>query len=203
MNRAFLLLVVFSSGMSVLAAELTASRLVAPYFGTSLVVWANVIGLTLLYLTLGYVLGGRWADAQPRPGLLYGIVLAGGAAILILPLVAPPFLGSLLGTFATVSGGLILGSFLGLLVLLALPVTLLACVSPFAIRLSMRDVRASGGVAGNVYALSTLGSILGTLLPVLWMIPVWGTRSTFLFFGGLLVALGLIGLALPPLRRAI
>lgn len=196
MHALFLRLVVFSSGMSVLAAELAASRLTAPYFGTSLVVWANVIGLTLLYLTLGYVLGGRWADAHPRARVLYAIVLLGAASIVLLPFVGPAVLSLLLRSFAPLSGGLIVGSFLGLLVLLAAPVTLLGMVSPFAIRLLVTDVRTSGGVAGRIYALSTVGSILGTLLPVLWTIPVWGTRNTFLAFGGWLVLLSVIGLAL-------
>lgn len=201
MVRAYLLLVAFGSGMAVLGVELTASRLVAPHFGTSLVVWANLIGLTLLYLTLGYVVGGRLADARPEPRLLYLIVLAAGAGTLLLPFAGPPFLGAMLGLSAGLPAGLLLGSLVGLLLLLAVPVGLMGMVSPFVIRLLMEEVERAGNVAGGVYAVSTLGSMLGAVLPVLWMIPVWGTRSTFLSFGALLVGLGVVGLALGRGRR--
>lgn len=192
--RPYLLLVAFSGGMSVLAVQLSASRLLAPYFGTTLVVWANLIGLTLLYLTAGYVLGGRLADARPAPGLLYGIFLLAGLAIVLLPLLAPPLLEVLLRLSTGLPAGLFAGSFLAALLLLALPVGLLGTVSPFVIRLLLSTVETAGSLAGWVYAISTLGSLVGTVLPVLWMLPVWGTRNTLLAFGGLLVLLGVLGL---------
>ena len=190
----YLLFTVFVSGMTTLAVELSASRLLDPYFGTSNVVWANLIGLILVYLTVGYFVGGRLADRYPRPEVLYAIT--GTAAVLIglVPFVARPVLLLASRGFATYSVGLLLGSFIGVLLLFALPVTLLGFVSPFAIRLAMRDVRSAGDIAGGVYGISTLGSILGTFAPVLVLIPNIGTRYTFLFFAGLLLLVSIGGL---------
>ncbi|MER3515055.1 MAG: spermine synthase, partial [Chloroflexota bacterium] len=86
---------------------------------------------------------------------------------------------------------MVFGSFASVLILFALPVTLLGCIAPFAIRLALRDVRDAGHVAGRLYALSTLGSILGTFAPVLILIPSIGTARTFLVFAGLLLLIAL------------
>jgi len=96
--------------------------------------------------------------------------------------------------FATYSVGLLVGSFVGVLLLFAVPVTLLGFVSPFAIRLAMQDVRSAGNIAGQIYGISTLGSILGTFTPVLVFIPNIGTRYTFLFFACLLLLVSMGGL---------
>ena len=198
----YLLFTVFISGMVTLAVELSASRLLDPYFGTSNVVWANLIGLILAYLSVGYLVGGRLADRYPRPEVLYGIT--GTAAVLVglVPFVARPVLLLASRGFATYSVGLLLGSFVGVLLLFALPVTLLGFVSPFAIRLAMQDVRSAGDIAGVVYGISTLGSILGTFAPVLVLIPNVGTRYTFLFFAGLLLLVSIGGLVRARSRAA-
>lgn len=191
-----LYLAVFSSGMTTLAVELTASRLLGNVFGTSNLVWANVIGLILLYLTVGYFVGGWLADRSPRHVTLYRIIAWGAFLSGLVPLVARPVLQAAAGAVAGFQAGIAIGSFIAVLVLFALPVTLLGCVSPFAIRLAVRGVEQSGKVAGRMYALSTLGSLLGTFLPVLYFIPEAGTARTFLYFSGYLLAVGLLGLAL-------
>ncbi len=190
----YLLFTVFISGMTTLAVELSASRLLDPFFGNSNVVWANLIGLILVYLTVGYFVGGRLADRHPRSEVLYGIT--GTAAVLVglVPFVARPVLLLASRGFATYSVGLLVGSFVGVLLLFALPVTLLGFVSPFAIRLAMRDVSSAGDIAGGIYGISTLGSILGTFAPVLILIPNIGTRYTFLFFASLLLVVSIGGL---------
>lgn len=194
-GRSYLLLTVFISGMTTLAVELTASRLLAPYFGDSNLVWANLIGLILIYLTAGYFLGGRLADRYPRPAGLYQIVAWAAFLVGVVPLAARPLLSRIGGgLLETAQLDVLLGSFLGVLALFALPVTLLGCVSPYAIRLAVQDVERAGNVAGGVYALSTLGSILGTFLPVLVLVPAVGTRATFFIFAGLLLLLALAGL---------
>ncbi len=198
----YLLFTVFISGMTTLAVELSASRLLDPYFGTSNVVWANLIGLILVYLSVGYFIGGRLADRYPHPRVLYSIT--GVAAVLIgaVPFIARPVLLLASRGFATYSAGLLLGSFIGVLLLFALPVTLLGFVSPFAIRLAMRDVRSAGDIAGRIYGISTLGSILGTFAPVLILIPNIGTRYTFLLFAGLLLLVSIGGLVRARSRLA-
>lgn len=190
----YLLLTVFISGMTTLAVELSASRLLDPYFGTSNVVWANLIGLILVYLTVGYFLGGRLADRYPQTEILYGITGTAALWVGLVPFVARPVLLLASRGFATYSIGLLVGSFVGVMLLFAVPVTLLGFVSPFAIRLAMQDVRSAGNIAGQIYGISTLGSILGTFAPVLILIPNIGTRYTFLFFACLLLLVSIGGL---------
>jgi spermidine synthase len=185
--------------MASLGIEFGASRLLAPYFGTSLYVWGVLIGLILVYLSVGYVIGGRLADRHPQADLLYQITAWAGLWIGVIPLVSYPILLASQQGFRDLSVGLVAGTLLAVVLLFAVPVTLLGCVSPFAIRLLLKDVATGGNTAGRVYALSTVGSILGTFLPVFWFIPTYGTRPTVEAFGLALVAIS--ALALWPRRR--
>jgi spermidine synthase len=185
---------VLVSGMSSLAIEFGAARLLAPYFGTSLYVWGTLIGLVLIYLSIGYVIGGRMADRRPSASLLFQLTAWAGLWIGLIPLVAYPILLASQQGFATLSAGLFLGTLLGVILLFAVPTILLGCVSPFAIRLRLRDVHTGGNTAGAVYALSTGGSILGTFLPVFWLIPSFGTRPTLVVFSVALLLISVAGL---------
>lgn len=191
---AFLYFVVFISGMTTLAIELTASRLLGSVFGTSNLIWANVIGLMLLYLTVGYFIGGRWADRSPYARTLYRIIIWGAFLSAIIPLISRPVLSAAAAAVAGAQAGLALGSFASVIVLFAIPVTLLGTVSPFAIRLAVDDKQTAGSISGRIYAISTLGSLLGTFLPTLFIIPEVGTFGTFLLFAGILYVVGWIGL---------
>ncbi|HJW84533.1 MAG TPA: fused MFS/spermidine synthase [Anaerolineae bacterium] len=202
MNTRYLLLTVFASGLATLAVELSASRLIEPYFGTSNLIWATLIGLILLYLSAGYTLGGRWADRSPRADVLYRIVAWAAFLIGLVPFVAHPILSLAAAGFADFNAALLAGSFLSALILLSAPITLLGCVSPFAVRLAVDDVSRAGNAAGRVYAISTIGSFFGTFLPVLVLIPAIGTRSTFVALSLSLMAVGLIGLGRRALRLA-
>jgi predicted membrane-bound spermidine synthase len=177
---------VFGAGIGALATEITASRLLAPYFGSSTIVWANLIGIVLGALALGYWLGGRVADRHPRPSLLGFIVLASAVCVAVIPFVAKPFLDLTVEGLDEASVGAVVGSFLAVLLLCAPAVVLLGMVSPFAIRLAVRDVETAGAVAGRLYALSTAGSLLGVFLPALVLIPAVGTQRTFLVVAALL-----------------
>ena len=194
-----LLPLVFVSGMTSLGVEFGASRLLAPYFGTSLYVWGVLIGLILIYLSAGYVIGGRLADRHPRDEVLYQITAWAGLWIGLIPLVSYPILLVSQQGFKELSVGLVAGTLLAVVLLFAIPVILLGCVSPFAIRLLLKDVETGGNTAGRVYALSTAGSILGTFLPVFWFIPTYGTRPTLVGFGLALVVISVAGLW--PRRR--
>lgn len=180
--------IVFVAGMATLGVELTASRLLGNVFGTSNIVWANVIGLILLYLTVGNYWGGRWADHAPRLTLFLQIILWAAFLSALIPLVGHPIIRTAANAFAQFEAALALGSFVAILVLFALPITLLGMVSPFAIRLSVQEISSAGSVAGRIYAISTVGSLVGTFLPVLLLVPTLGTTATFIFFGGLLFA---------------
>lgn len=198
-NLRLLLPLVFVSGMASLGVEFGASRLLAPYFGTSLYVWGVLIGLVLIYLSAGYVIGGRLADKRPHHEVLYQITAWAGLWIGVIPLVSYPILLLSQQGFKELSAGLVAGTLFAVVLLFAVPVILLGCVSPFAIRLLLKDVETGGNTAGRVYALSTAGSILGTFLPVFWFIPSYGTRPTLEGFGLALVLISITGLW--PRRR--
>src|SRR5579859_6954535 len=185
--------------MASLGVEFGAARLLAPYFGTSLYVWGVLIGLVLIYLSAGYVIGGRLADRHPDDALLYQLTAWAGLWIGVIPLVSYPILLASQQGFKDLSVGLVAGTLLAVVLMFAVPVVLLGCVSPFAIRLLLKDVETGGNTAGRVYALSTVGSILGTFLPVFWFIPTYGTRPTLEGFGLVLVLVSVAGLW--PRRR--
>ncbi len=193
-SQPLLLLVVFTGGMSGLAMEMLASRLLTPYFGSSQLIWAVLIGLVLIYLTVGYYVGGRLADRFPRPALLYQIVAIGGFLFALIPWLAQPILGWSLSAFASSSVSGFVGALVAVIALFAVPMILMGMVSPFAIRLSLYNVGGGGKVAGSLYALSTVGSIVGTFLPVLFLIPAYGTARTLLMFAAALVLVAGLGL---------
>jgi spermidine synthase len=177
---------VFIAGASTMSTEMCASRLLAPFFGASILVWANIIGLILIYLAVGYFVGGRVADRYPSMTVMARLMLVAAAAIAVLPFIAQPFLSAAVDAFASTSVGAFLGSFFAVMLLFSVPVTLLGMASPFAVWLGVRTVEEAGEVAGRMYALSTMGSILGTFVPVALLIPEIGTRRTMLGSAALL-----------------
>jgi spermidine synthase len=179
---------VFFAGIGSMATEMCASRLLAPYYGSSTMIWANIIGLILIALSIGYVLGGRLADRYPSPRVLGAVVLAGAILIAIIPFVERPFLNVTIRGIDSVSTGAVIGSFFASVVLFVPAVLLLGMVTPFAIRIGMRDVDKAGSTAGHIFALSTAGSLLGTFLPALVTIPLIGTQRTLLGTAALIAA---------------
>jgi spermidine synthase len=170
--------VAFLVGGATLSTEICASRLLAPYFGASTVVWANIIGLTLAYLALGYWLGGRLADRRPQPRVLAEILLVAAAALVVTPFAARPLLRWAVEGVDSVAVGSVVGSFFAALALFAIPVTALGAAAPFLVRLALQRVDEAGRVAGRLYALSTAGSFAGTFLAALVAIPLVGTQRT-------------------------
>ncbi|HEY8740122.1 MAG TPA: fused MFS/spermidine synthase [Candidatus Dormibacteraeota bacterium] len=193
-----LLLVAFVGGLTSLGLEIAASRLLAPYFGTSTYIWGALIGLILLYLTVGYYVGGAAADRWPRPDYLYAVTAVAAIMVLLIPVVSRPIL--LFSEHALNPGpgagynvpGFV-GALVAVIVLFAPSVILLGMVSPWVIRLRVGTVAESGRAAGQVYALSTAGSILGAFLPAFWWVPSYGTRATILGLGGVLLLVSLLG----------
>ncbi|MET0305609.1 MAG: fused MFS/spermidine synthase [Solirubrobacterales bacterium] len=183
---------VFVVGAASLGAEIAAARLLAPYFGASTIVWANTIGVVLVALSVGYWLGGRYADRHPHMRGLCLVVLVAAALIAAVPFAARPFLGFSVDAFDTVSVGGFAGSLFGVLVLVAVPVTLLGAASPWAVRLAVSDREHAGEVVGRLYAISTAGSLCGTMIAALLLIPMLGTQRTFLVFA---LALALVAVA--------
>jgi spermidine synthase len=194
--KRYLYLTVFVSGMTTLGIEFAASRLLGSVFGTSNLVWASIIGLILIYLTVGYTLGGRWADKDPSQIKFFTLLTWGAFTAGVVPFIARPVLYAAADAFDQLQIGVLLGSFSAVLVLLVVPVTLLGTVTPFAIRLVLTDTQEAGTTSGRIYAISTLGSFLGTFTPDLLLIPWVGTRWTFVIFSLLLSLIGLTGLYL-------
>jgi len=192
-------LLVFVVGTGSLGAEIAAVRLLAPYFGASTIVWANTIGIVLVALSVGYWLGGRLADRRPHMRGLCLLALAAAALLALVPFAADPLLDVAVEALDEISAGAFLGSLFAVLVLVAVPVLLLGAVSPYAIRLAVSKVEEAGTVAGRLYALSTAGSLVGTLVSALVLIPLVGTRRTFLIFALAIAVVAVWGLR--PVRR--
>ncbi len=179
--------VVFAAGVATLAAEIAAQRLIAPAFGASTVVWANTIAVVLLALAGGYWLGGRLADRHPHVRGLALTALLGAGLVALIPLAAIPLLGLTEDRMGELGGSLLV-----VLILVGPPVLVLGAVSPWAIRLRVRAVEDAGDVTGRLYALSTTGGLVGTFASALLLIPLVGTRWTFL------IAAALLALAAAP-----
>jgi len=192
-------LLVFVVGTGSLGAEIAAVRLLAPYFGASTIVWANTIGVVLVALSVGYWLGGRLADRHPHMRGLCLLALSAAALLAVVPFAAHPMLEIAVSALDEISAGAFVGSLIGVLGLVAVPVLLLGAVSPYAIRLAVTSVEEAGTVAGRLYALSTAGSLVGTLVSALVFIPLVGTRRTFLIFAFAIAAVAVAGLR--PVRR--
>jgi predicted membrane-bound spermidine synthase len=199
---AYLFVAVAVAGGSGMALEMAASRQLLPLYGDSHLIWANVIGIFLSALTLGYFAGGELADRRPSRRLMLALIAISGLWTAAIPVVGSSLLRSIQGSFAATQTGFILSSLLGVLALFALPTFLLGCVPPFGIRLALSDVRVAGKVAGSVYAISTVGSMLGTFAPVLWLMPDFGVRSTFAVISAVLLLTALAGVVLPERPRA-
>ena len=182
--------------MASLGAEIAAARLLAPWFGASTIVWANTIATVLVALSIGYAIGGRLADRNPTLAGLSRWVLLASVLLALVPFVSGPFLRLSVEAFEQLSGGLFVGSLVGVGVLIAVPVLLLGMVSPYAVRLKVDHVEDAGRVAGRLYAIGTIGSLTGTFLASLLLIPLVGSRRTFLIF-----ALALALVVLPALGK--
>jgi len=185
-----LLLSVFVSGAVVMALELLGSRLLAPIFGNSIFVWGSLIGVVLAALSAGYYLGGKLADRKPDFQSLSTIIFAAAILVLALPSLAPP----LFDLIIKLDLGDRYSPLLATTVLLGPPSLLLGMVSPYGIRLAAKSYEKLGKVSGNLYALSTLGSIVGTFFTVFVLIPEFGVNKIIVALGVTLLVVAFLGL---------
>jgi spermidine synthase len=177
----------FAAGFATLGLEISALRLLAPSFGSNLLVFANVVGIVLAGLAAGAALGGRWADRRTDPRRAGGLMLSAGLLILLLPTAAEPFLKAARGALASGTASLFLWSLAGVTLLVLPPTFLLGAVAPFLVRLRVTRVEEVGRVSGSLSGAGTAGSLLGTFLPTLVTIPFLGTAATLRLVGGILV----------------
>jgi spermidine synthase len=193
-SNKYLYAVVFIVGISILGSEIAAARLLAPFFGASTIVWANTIGVVLVALSIGYWYGGKLSDRYPDPRKFCQVVVGGSVLLVLIPFIAQPFFEVAIDALDEIEAGAFVGSLFAVLILVAIPLAVLGTVSPWALRLSVEDVDHAGAVAGRLYAISTIGSLLGTMVSALLLIPFAGTQRTFIVFALILAVVGALGL---------
>jgi len=180
---AYLVLTAVVCGGLVMVLEVLGSRVIGPFFGVSLYVWTSLISVTLVSLAGGYAVGGVLADRFRSPTYLFAIVMIAGLLALAIPLLKSPVLA------ACVPLGLRVGSLVGTLILFGPALFALGCVTPYILRVAVRELDNLGRAAGGFYALSTLGSVLGTLATGFLLIGYLGVTEIFRLAAVLLIAL--------------
>ncbi len=193
-NKTYLYLTEFFSGMSLMAVELGASRLMAPYFSSSQIVWTIIIGTIMIAMALGNIFGGRWADKDPNPDKLYRRIIIAACWIALIPVLGKYVILGISGLLIfTVSHNLlVIAAFITCMVIFVFPLFLLGTVTPSLVKYTMDSLDDNGRTVGKLNASNTIGSIIGTFVPTFISIPAVGTSITFLIFGGILMALSII-----------
>lgn len=193
-NKIYLYLTEFFSGMSVMAVELGASRLLAPYFSSSQIVWTIIIGTIMIAMALGNIYGGKAADKNPNPDRLYGRIILAAVWIAAIPVVGKYIILGISGLliFSVNNNFLIWAAFVACMVIFVFPLFLLGTVTPSLVKYTMDSLEDNGKTVGMLNASNTIGSIIGTFVPTFVTIPAVGTSVTFLIFAGILLLLALI-----------
>lgn len=192
-NKTFLYITEFFSGMSVMAVELGASRILAPYFSSSQILWTVIIAIIMISMAIGNILGGKRADKNKNPNVLYMHLIIAGVAISSIPFLVK-YIVMLSSFFVMLFGGknfLIWASILTCSILFVFPLILLGGTTPSLAKYATTTLNDNGEIIGKLGALQTFGSILGTFIPTFLTIPSIGTKLTFIVFGGILILLGL------------
>lgn len=193
-HKYYLYLTEFFAGMAVMAVELGASRLLAPYFSSSQIVWTIIIGTIMIAMALGNVFGGRSADKNPNPDKLYIRIIIAAIWIAAIPVVGKYIILGISGVLVlTVNNNfLTIAAFIACMVIFVFPLFLLGTVTPSLVKYTVESLDDSGKTVGTLGAFNTIGSILGTFLPTFVTIPAVGTAVTFLIFSGILLLLGIV-----------
>ncbi len=188
MKNLYLYLIVFISGAAVLAVEILGTRILGPFYGVSLFLWSALITVTLAALSVGYSIGGRWADKGATPSRLYMIIAGAGVWLLLIPWIKQPLLQVADGF------GLRFAVLVAAVVLFFLPLTLLGMVSPYAIRLRTVSLSEVGRSAGDLYAVSTIGSVIAALVTGFFLIPNIGVSRLTVVIGVILLITATVGM---------
>lgn len=193
-NKCFLYVTEFFSGMSVMAVELGASRLLAPYFSSSQIVWTIIIGTIMIAMALGNIYGGKSADKNPNPDKLYTRILIAALWIALIPVLGKYIIlaVSALLIFTVNRGFLIIAAFAACMLIFVFPLFLLGTVTPSLAKYSVENLAESGKTVGTLGAFNTIGSIIGTFVPTFVTIPAVGTSITFLIFSGILLLIAAV-----------
>lgn len=185
-NKALLIYLIITAivcGALVMVIEVLGSRVIGPFFGVSLFVWTSLITVTLIALAAGYAFGGLLADRKESPDYLFGIILLGGILVLLIPFYKENILKLAMPL------GLRGGSFISTLLLFGPSLFMLGCVSPYLVKVAARELKNLGRTVGGFYALSTFGSVGGTVITGFILIAYLGVDNIFLVVGSLLIVL--------------
>lgn len=177
----------FVLGFALMGFEMLSSRYLNPYFGSGIYTWAAIISVTLFALMVGYFLGGMLVDRRPSASLLGVLVIAASAAMAAIPSLKDPLIEAVISSIGDGRVGVAVAA----LVLIFVPLVLIACFSPFAVRLLLMTTEASGRQTGTVYGISTCGNILGVLITTFYLIPAMGSNAITLLFAVITVLCGL------------
>ena len=193
-NKLFLYLTEFFAGMSVMAVELGASRLLAPYFSSSQIVWTIIIGTIMIAMALGNIYGGRSADKNPSPDRLYRRIVIAALWIAAIPVLGKYLIIGIAGViiFAVNTNFLVIAAFAACMIIFVYPLFLLGTVTPSLAKYTMDSLEDNASIVGRLGAFNTIGSIIGTFVPTFVSIPAVGTSVTFLIFAGILLVLALV-----------
>ncbi len=193
-NKWYLYMTEFFSGMSVMAVELGASRLLAPYFSSSQIVWTIIIGTIMIAMALGNIFGGRSADKHPDPDKLYGRILIAAVWIAAVPFAGKFAIAGIAGLLVVTinTNFLIWAAFITCMTVFVYPLFLLGTVTPSLVKYTVDSLDDSGKTVGTLGAFNTIGSIIGTFVPTFVSIPTVGTAVTFIIFAGILLLIGAI-----------
>lgn len=193
-NKWYLYLTEFFAGMSVMAVELGASRLLAPYFSSSQIVWTIIIGTIMIAMALGNLYGGKDADKHPDPDRLYRRIVFAALWIAAIPVFGKYLIVAISAVlvFSVNSNFLVIAGFVSCMVIFVFPLFLLGTVTPSLVKFSVDRLDDSGMVVGRLNASNTIGSIIGTFVPTFISIPAVGTSITFLIIAGILLILSLL-----------
>lgn len=191
-KQAAILFIGFVLGAALMGVEMAAIRMMTPYFGSAIEIWACMIATVMLSMMAGYYLGGAIADRAPRSEVLGVVVLVAGAFVLAVPFFAAPMLDWMLQNLGYDPPAALAAS----VALMFLPMMLLSFFSPFAVRLLLTDAQHGGRVAGSVYSITTVGNVLGTLGAPLYLMRVLGSRDIMLMFAAIVIACGIALIAL-------
>lgn len=176
----------FVEGGAVMCVELCSAKILSPYFGTSIYVWASVLGITLSALMSGYYLGGYISSKNQKKETIFFVMLLAGFFVSLIPIIANAILPT------AINFSILAGTVMALLGFLFIPLTLFGSVSPLVINLLTSDAKESGKSSGNVYAISTLGGIITTFMAGFYTLPNWGITATLYAYGMLVVITALI-----------
>lgn len=197
----FLSFFVCINGLSIMAIEMAASRYLAPYFGSSTIVWANIIGVIMGALAIGYFLGGKLADRFPEKHAFYISALVGSVVVAFIPLLVDAAVLPIAGNVLHVPFWEVVGSFLVAVFFFGIPIAFLAVLSPYSVRIANSEVAHVGSITGKLYAWGTIGSVLGVYVSTFLTIPYFGVRETIWGCAFMLFLLASIGIGFSYVKK--